>query len=285
MHSKIAKQLKSINVMAKSNFESWIHSSRTLIMLLFVVAFCYVVTSNHVQSMLYRGYQLHFFESLFFLLNQGCSITTTSVLFLITCSELPRRIGYQHNLLIRSSRTKWLESQMIYCVWMTVSMLILIVISTSAFISIHVLPGSGWSDVARIASGTIQENEAAIPFFIRSAFEPWQACLVAMVPMFMFWLTMIFVVLLFSLCQMPIVGFMIYALMLVADIVFMVESFGDFPMPIYYATLYNITSGAGGMELAKVQEVFLIYGALIIGLIFLMFICVRKTDLCFLSEE
>lgn len=285
MHNRVIKHLKAVHVMAKSNFSSWFHSSRTTIMLLFVAAFCFVVANNHNQSLKELNYELHFGESVFLLLSNGCSITTTSILFLIAISELPKRIGYQYSLLIRASRVKWLESQIIYCFWMVLGMLALTVVCTLVFVAPSVTPGSDWSETMRTATKTIQENGAAVPIFIRSTFTPLTACLLAMIPMFFFWITMIFIVLLFGLCRLPLVGLMTYAIMLVADVVFMVESISNFPMPIYYATLDNILANAKGLELQRIYEVLLGYCIVIVVLLICMFVSVHKADLYFQAEE
>ncbi len=285
MFKKTFKRIQTIDIMARSNFNSWLYSPRTWIMLSFVITFCYVVTSNFIGSIQVYSYCFHFTESLFYLLYNGCSITTTSILFLITISELPKRVSYQYNMLIRSSRIEWLESQMLYCLWMTLCMMALTVLSTSLFLAFHSLPGNGWTETAQIASEVIQENEALIPTFIRSAFMPWTACLYAMIPMFLFWLTMTFVVLLFSICRIPFVGLMTYAFMLVANVIFMVDPFYDFPMPIYYATLNDIISGLAGQEFLKVEEASIGYGIAIVILMASMCIGVKKTDLVFHSEQ
>ena len=285
MHKRFIKPLRSIRTMAKSNLSSWIHSPRTLIMLLFVIAFCFLVTNNYIQGFRGLDYELHFFEALFVVLYTGCSITTTSILFLVTISELPKRIGYQYSNLIRSSRIEWMASQIVYCMWMALGMLVLTVMSASIFLLFNVPIGNTWSDTARIGTEVIQESQALIPSFFRNTFTPLEACLFAMLPMYLFWFTMILVVLLFSLCQLPMVGLMTYALMLVANIVLMVESFSDLPLPIYYATIGNITTGWIGKEMQKVNEAFMGYGVAIICLLICMFLIIRKIDLCFQAEE
>ena len=96
---------------------------------------------------------------------------------------------------------------------------------------------------------------------------------------------MIFIVLLFGLCRLPLVGLMTYAIMLVADVVFMVESISNFPMPIYYATLDNILANAKGLELQRIYEVLLGYCIVIVVLLICMFVSVHKADLYFQAEE
>ena len=86
-------------------------------------------------------------------LRRACNITMTSILFLITVSELPRRMGYQYNMLIRATRYQWLCSQILYCLWMTLLMLLLVVLCAAIFILPGVAPGNGWTDDIRIMQG------------------------------------------------------------------------------------------------------------------------------------
>lgn len=285
MHKHLIKYTKSIFVMAKANFDSWMHSPRTWIMLAFVITFCYIVTNSFIHGVEGLGYKLHFGESLFYMLYNGCNITMTSILFLITVSELPRQIGFQYDMLIRSTRIQWLISQLVYCLWMALCMLVLTVFSVSLFIFPTAQHGQGWSETTLIASGSLQGHEALIPAFIRHSFSPQIACLYAMLPMLLFWLAMVFVILLFSLLGVPLVGVMTYGLMLVANVVFLVETFGGFPMPVYFATLSNITSGWPENELVKFAEAMVGYGATILALLTCMFIRVKKTELTFHFEE
>ena len=120
-----------------------------------------------------------------------------------------------------------------------------------------------------------------MPAFIRGSFSPLGACLYALIPMFLFWLSMVFVVLLCSLLGAPIVGVLAYALMLVGNVVFMVEALGNFPMPVYYATLANITTGWVDQEFMKVDQALRGYAVVIIVLLAAMGLRIKRTDLEF----
>lgn len=273
------KRVRIVHVMAQANFESWIHSPRTWIMLLFVTAFCYVVCHNHEQMVQELG--VHWGETMFYILYNGCNITMTSILFLVTISEIPRRMGYQYNMLIRSTRNQWLCSQLLYCLWMTLTMILLVIVCAGIFILPGITLGGGWTDDLRIASGIMMEENALVPTFIRQNFTPLTACLYALLPTFFFWFSMVCIVLLFSLFGVPLVGLLFYALMLVGNVVFMVEMIGNIPMPIYYATLSNITIGCSGKEFTKYNQAMIGYGAVLSTILIVMFFRVRKNDLEF----
>lgn len=283
--SRLMKDIKAVHVMARANFDSWMHSPRTWIMLLFVISFCYMVCNGHVRMLRAQQFQVHWDETLFYILFNGCNITSTSILFLVTISELPRRMGYQYNMLIRSTRSQWLVSQILYCLWMTLCMLALVTLCVSLFILPGVVAGSGWTDDLRIAQEVITADEALVPAFIRNNFSPFAACLCALLPMFLFWITMVFIVFLCSLFGAPLVGVLAYALMLIGNVVFMVEAMGNIQMPIYYATLSNITAGWVDEEFKKVAQALVGYAIVIFMLLVAMFIRAKRADLEFNTEQ
>lgn len=281
MRKAINKSFDSLHTMAKANFDSWLHSPRTWIMLSFVITFCFIVAGSFIRTVSNLSYKFHFTEALFYMLYNGCNITTTSILFLITVSELPRQIGFQYSMLIRSTRLRWLTSQVIYCFWMVLFMLALVVISVSFFIAPATQSGQGWSETNLILTNQILKHEALIPVFIRDNFTPFTACLYALLPMFLFWFSMVFIILLFSLMNLPLAGVLFYALMLVSNVVFMLETIGNFPMPIYFATLCNIISGSPDKEWFQLSKAFIGYVTIIITLLVAMGLRVRKSDLRF----
>lgn len=252
--NKARNRLRAIHTMAQANFETWAHSPRTWIMLLFVIALCYVVCNTHVRMIQALGYTVHWGETMFYFLHNGWNITMTSILFLITVSEMPRRMGYQYNMLIRATRREWLFSQFLYCLWMALSMILLVMICAAIFMLPGIAPGSGWTDGERIAQEIITEQEALVPSFIRNSLSSFAACIVALLPMLLFWLSMVLVVLFCSLMGASVLGVLLYVVMLVGNVVFLMETFGGFPMPIYHATLSNITSAWPDSEWFKLFQ-------------------------------
>ena len=99
--------------MALANFDSWLRSPRTILMLLFIAAICYLQMCGYEMKLNETGYTMHLGETLFYEFKFGCNMPMTTVLFLIMGSELPRRIAYQQYSLIRSSRCRWMAAQLL----------------------------------------------------------------------------------------------------------------------------------------------------------------------------
>ena len=81
--------------MALANFDSWVHSPRTVLMLIFIIAICYLQMCGYKTTLNETGYTMHMGETLFYEFNFGCNMPMTTALFLIMVSELPRKIAYQ----------------------------------------------------------------------------------------------------------------------------------------------------------------------------------------------
>ena len=277
MRHKLIKYCKGIYTIAKANSISWVYSTRTISLFAFVAAFCSVVVHNHLRSMESMGISLSFGESLFILINNGFSITTTSTLFLLMVSEIPIQTGYQYKLLIRSSRTQWILSQVLYCLWMVMCMLLLTVTCTSVFLSISAKSNNNWSAIIE----TSVQQRPIIPTYIHERFSPFSACLFAILPIFFFWLTMVLIILSFSLCKLPQLGLMVYMTLLVSNVIVLVEPIGSIAMPIQYSTLQNITSNTAGMEIETALKVLLFYLLIDATIVIFMIFQIHRADVSF----
>lgn len=136
----------AVATMARANLESWMGSPRTILMALFIFAICYIESGDYGLAFASFGHMPHWDELLFYAFVYGCNMRTTSVLFLITISEIPRRMAYQHQHLIRAGRTAWVKAQLLYCLWAVLFMQLLMALSMSLFLIPYTAPGWGWTE-------------------------------------------------------------------------------------------------------------------------------------------
>ena len=271
--------------MVKANLDSWIRSHRTVFMVLFILATCYLLMNHYGLVIAEGGYALHYDEALFYQLYQGCRMPITSIFFLIMVSEIPRQICFQNYALIRGSRNRWLLAQILYCVGMVFFMFLLVLISTSLFLIPYASAGSGWSETALIENYTITEDYALIPAYIRDHFTPWAASLVAVLPMLMFWGTMTLVILFFALWGSPTTGLILYVFLIMANVTILYEAIPGLKLPIHYSTLAGILWQFQGEEKAGYQKVMAVHGIVDLLLITGMVWRVRHVDLVFYADH
>lgn len=264
---------------ARANFNTWLHSPRTLFMMFFILALCYMQATGFQMIQSRLPYTMHWGESCFYELSVGVNISMSSILFLVTIHELPQRISFQTASLIRSTRMKWLLAQILYCLAMAFMMILLVAVFLSIFLLATVPTGGGWSETQALIDGQISEDMALVPQYVRENFTPLAASILACVPLLFFWFTMALVVLLCSLIGLPLLGILLYVFLLMANIIIYVEFFPWLAVPVQYATL-RVFFTARDVKLYMLKAL-LIYLVTDAALIAGMILRTKKNDLCF----
>ena len=139
------KPRPNIWILATSNVDSWLHTPRTIVMLIAAVLLCMVETQKLFRLYTIDGYSLHLVESVFLLAYTGFNILMSSMMFLVTISELPMQISFQYYSLVRVTRRKWINSQVLYCLSMVVMFLLLLTACSFAFCLGKATWKIGWS--------------------------------------------------------------------------------------------------------------------------------------------
>ena len=215
--------LRAQSAMILGNFDSWLRSPRTILMLLFTVAASFLTVRSYGIGLRVQGFTMTAAESLAYLLLTGFGNQfLASVTFLVMVSELPRRIPFQQYTLIRANRTRWISAQLLYCFLMVVFMIAFMTLVFMIFLLPVSSTGSGWSDTVRLAQG-LEPEQAYVPEWIRVHFSPIQALMLAIVPIFLFWFTMVLIILLFSLLGAPIIGLALYSTILFSSVIVLFE--------------------------------------------------------------
>lgn len=273
------KLSRSIVSMLFVNFNTWMRSSRTVVMLLFMLASTYREVSSYVTIFSRYQYTMNYSESMAYFFASGFgSISLASLTFLVLIAELPRRIPFQQYSLIRSNRLRWIAVQILYCVLLVLTMMVIQFLLTSVFVLPHMSAGEKWSDTLRIAEGADPEF-AMIPNWIRAAYTPWQAFAVALVPIFFFWMVMALTILLFSLLGKPTAGITLFAVILFSSLIFTFELIPEFEPPTKFFTLMKIGYQYEEQYSQRLLRVFAGYGVIIVGLVTVIILVARKMDM------
>ncbi len=277
---------KQVFKIALSNMDSWMRSTRVIAMAVCVIFYCImqvVVDSPGVWVMDFH-FDLTLQEKLLSKLYNGF-YSMGSLLFLIMVSEIPRRINYQKYLFIRSTKNRWMAGQCLYCAMMVILMILLLIITYLLFALPSSTASNAYTDTQYILNGAYEQEDAYISFFIRNSFSPWQACLFACIPMFLFWYTMVLIILLFSMLKLPLLGPSLFGFLLLAQSTLLVECLPpQMVLPTEFASLGAILAEHSGMESKRLISVFVGYFIMDALLIFLLFRLSHKADLCLFDE-
>ncbi|MEG0901378.1 MAG: hypothetical protein RSG96_04610 [Clostridia bacterium] len=269
----------------RAHLSAWFHSPRTFLMGLFILCLTYMLTRSYEHTLLTLGYHAHFMESIFYHLHMGFNMTMTSAVLLIMVSEVPKRISFQNYMLIRTSRVKWLFSQILFCVAVVLLMLFLIT-SFSALLTLpYVTPGEGWSDLERLAlNKNYLYEQQLVPLYIHSI-NPLQACLYATAILFFFWLTMVLVILLCSILGQPNLGLILYIFIILSPRSIRYEAFPWLKTPMHFSTLGAIAAQFPKHEIAAAFYTVFIFLLIDVTLIAVMILHIGHADLCFSGKE
>lgn len=281
------KKAKGIFSMAWANFDVWAHSPRTIIMLCFVFSECVMLMKGleRMSRSYYEGATMHLTEMLVYRMAEGCNLAIMSILLLVTVNELPRRIAFQNYSMIRSNKTEWLLGQIGYCCMMVLSTILMVTVFMAICAIPFAEPGSGWSDLQRIENGTGSWGNTVIDTFLLKNFSPVQALLFCMIPLALFWFTMMLFILLCGLYGSSQLGVVLYAFMLVAHVTFLLDNISWLKFPSAFATFNSITAGKDGEEALALCKVFTGYAIVNLTLFLLMKNRIKKSDFDFFSDN
>jgi len=277
----------AVTQMALSNLIAWINSPRVLSMIVCMVVYGIMQGVVDQAGFGVEGIALPLTlpEKLFVKLYNSFYLMG-SLLFLVMVSEIPRRIPFQYMMLIRSTRRKWIVSQCLYCAFMVVLTILLLSMTYMLAVFPDSPLGNTFTDDAFIEAGYYEQEESFIPAYIRSRFTPWSACLIAAVPMFFFWYTMVLVILLCSMMGHPMLAPSLYGLILFAPITLLTECLPSWlVLPTDFNSLGAIVSECVGGELSRLGAVLIGYLAVDTGLIFILDRMALHTDFAFFDQK
>lgn len=258
------------------DFRLWLHAPRTLWMIMFMLVLCVLQVRRPWQGYL-RDYSLYANDIIIYHFFDGFNLMMSSSIFLLGCSEMPKRITWQQQSLIRSSRRSWLFAYVGQCflmVFLTITMMVAVTLLLSIG---HIRPGIGWSELERISQMDILSSDSIISPFLMENTTPIQGVLMCLTPLMLFWFTMLLVILLFGMTSHPQIGLLICAFATLSYVCVM-----DFDGWVSLFAIYRYTSLCR-MDLethgiAHFGKVMMGYGIIDAGLLALMTIVVKHID-------
>lgn len=260
----------SIGRIAFANFESWLHTPKTAVLLSFLMALCFIEVRGTAVQLAALDARVYWHEMVFHQLAYGSNMLISTALFFSVMSEVPRRIAAQYLLLIRGGKARWLAGQMLYMLMLVLAFWLLLCAGTVLFSFDRLQSGLGWSDLSFM-------DDAFIPAMIRQQFSPFQAVLLASLPLLMFWYSILVTIFLFSLFHHPNLGVIFCAVN-----VYSVMTIGIIPMDekwfvLSYATLNNIIGYDGAI--IRIRSVLAGHLLYLTALVIVACIDLRHTDI------
>jgi len=124
----------------------------------------------------------------------------------------------------------------------------------------------------------MESQDGVVSAMIRNHYTPLQATGLAVLPLGLFWLTMLLVIVLFGLYGKSIIGLSLCLMSVLSSLIIMNVQWADLPLPIFFATLGNLIASN---DMVPYWRAIGGYGIVIIGLIGFMIWQVKRADLHF----
>ena len=265
-----------------SYFGLWLKAPRTWWMLGSMLLLCFTQVR---QGWLYplRDESLYPLEVIIYHFYGGFNLMMSSSIFLMGCSEIPQRVPWQQQSLIRSGRRAWLLSHIGQCLLMVLTTIGLMIAAALLGSLGHMRWGIGWSDLEKIERMEIMPWDSVMPLFLIQNTTPWQGAAMAVAPVMLFWLTMLWVILLFGMSARPHLGLLLCAFAVLSYVCMMSEDGW-----LGYLALFRYTR-LSGMDvevygMPYFGRVMLGYGAMDAGLLAMMTAMVKRMEIRFASS-
>lgn len=275
----VKRQCSSVWNTALANFESWMHSPKTAVLLVFLIALCFIEVRGTVERLDALNARVYWNEMVFNQLSYGSNILISTALFFSVMSEVPRRISVQNLILIRSTKARWMTGQMLYMLMLVLAFWLCICTGSVIFSIDQLQPGFGWSDTARITSGVIAEEDAFVPAVMRDYFTPIKAILLASLPLLLFWYSILITIFLFSIFHYPNLGVVFCAIN-----VYSVMTVGIINIdPKWFCINYSTLASIFGYDYSiyKIWNVLIVYMIYLLVITVLAYTYIRNKDVGF----
>ncbi len=277
MHNKSKRS--SVWSITSACLSSWCRSPRTVIVLIFIAALCLSEAFLQQRKLAQQELSLTWGETLYYYVMYGFNVRMSSALFLIMADELPRQIAFQNYALIRTKRVKWLMAQLLFCLILVLIMLTLCSATIMLASVGHSIPGTEWSDMALVKDGWLLESQdGVVSALIRNHYTPLQATILSILPLGLFWLTMLLVIVLFGLYEKSIIGLSLCLMSVLSSLIIMNLQWEGLPLPVLFATLCDLTASN---DMTTYWNAMVGYGIVIAGLIGFMIRRIKQANLHF----
>lgn len=269
MLNRIRKSFQATMNLIVVNMDQWLRTPRTIVMLAAALVICFVEVSKINRVFMAYNYSLNTSESVFVLAYEGFNILLCCMFFFITINEMPRRIGFQYYMQLRTNKIKWLNSQVYYSL-STVLAYVCFLVAAAFVMSLCFVPwGMQWEAMKDI---TKADMFSWISSDLIGAFSPFQAIAFSMLPIVLLLITISLFLLLMNLMGAGRIGVLLISFCIFAEYISVQNSL---PFSItQYSSLYSLSVEG------NLRSVFAKMSAIYVMLDIVLYILMRRTVSC-----
>lgn len=163
----MADALRQILILTAAGFRRWRRSPQ--IWLAFGLGFvaCFLLTDKAVQFAQAHDTVLQIFEPFIWTFGDAKSILLISLCLLLLFADIPQLGAEVPLLLIRTTRRRWMASQILYLALSTLIFTAFLLLSSCLLCAQYGYPANIWSETAAILSYSSIGQKIAVPAFVK----------------------------------------------------------------------------------------------------------------------
>ncbi len=296
------KRLRQVFSVTAFNFRKWHKNPRIYITFLLAFILCFLLSDKAVRFARLYGTSMQIAEPFVWTFGDANSILLSSLLLLLLFADMPFISSATPFYLMRTDRKTWILGQGVYVILSTFIYLVFILLSTSLVCMRQSFAGNMWSETAAILGYSGLGQEVALPALVKTLemSQPYNCMLVIFVLMMLYTLVMALIMLWMNLKKgymggvVGVFAFSLYGFLLNPETIRKIFHLPDALMykanvavgwlsPLNHATYHMHNFGYD--LLPRLWHTYLIFGALIVLLVFLLFRAVRRYSFTFFGTE
>ena len=296
------KRVRQVFSVSACNFRKWHRNPRIYVTFLLAFILCFLLSDKAVRFARLYGTPMQIAEPFVWTFGDANSILLSSLLLLLLFADMPFIDPSTPFYLMRTDRKTWILGQGVYIVLSTFLYLVFVLLSTALICMTQSFAGNMWSETAAILGYSGLGQEVALPAFVKTLemSRPYDCMLAIFVLMMLYMLLMALLMLWLNLKKGHMGGvvcglaFSLYGFLLNPETIRAVVPLPDaltykanaavgWLSPLNHATYHMHNFGYD--LLPRLRHTYLIFGALIVLLIFLLFGAIRSYSFHFFGTE
>lgn len=296
------KHIRQILSVTVYDFRKWHKNPRIYITFILTFILCFLLSDKAVQFARTYETSMQIAEPFIWTFGDADSILLSSLLLLLLFADMPFVDRSTPFYLMRIDRKTWVLGQGVYVILSTFIYLVFILLSTSIVCMTQSFVGNMWSETAAILGYSGIGQDVALPAFVKTLEKsrPYECMLTIFALMLLYTLVMALIMLLMNLKKgymggvISVFAFSLYGFLLDPETISAVFRLPDALMykanvavgwlsPLNHATYHMHNFGYD--LLPRLWQTYLIFGILIILLLFLLLRAARKYSFNFLGPE
>ncbi len=272
----MGRRIRQAASVAGYNFRQWKDNPRIAVTFLLAFILCFLLTDKAVGFAREHETTMQVLEPFIWTFGDSNSILLSSLLLLLLFADMPFLSPGTPFYLMRMDRKTWILGQLLYTALAALLYLLFILAATSLVCMTNAFSGNLWSKTAAILGYSGEGEVIALPALVKTLemSRPYQCAATIFLLMLLYTLVLVFLLNpenLKNLFRLP------------EELAYKARVWVGWLSPLNQATYHMHNFGYD--RLPRLWQTYLIFGALLLALVFLSFRAIRRYSFSFRGTE